>query len=60
MILSLPIGITVEEASKRVREALSPEARVKFDRDIARDTGSFIYLRTVSKSLDVTLLPVKS
>lgn len=59
MILSLPIGITVPEATSRVRSNLTPENRAKFDRDIARDPGSFIYLRTVSKSLGITLLPVK-
>jgi len=59
MILSLPIDITVEDASKRVREVLSSDQKIKFDRDIARDKGSFIYLRTVAKALGVTLLPVK-
>lgn len=59
MILSLPIGITVPEAQSRVRASLTPEQAAKFDQAIARDPGSFIYLKTVSKSLGITLLPVK-
>ena len=59
MILSLPISITVDEATSRIRASLTPEQTVKFDRDISRDPGSFIYLKTVSKSLGITLLPVK-
>jgi hypothetical protein len=59
-ILSLPIGITVPEATRRVREALTPTDQVKFDQAIMKDQGSrAIYLKTVSKSLGITLLPVK-
>lgn len=59
MILSLPISITVEDAQKRIRDILTEAEKIKFDHAIARDPWSFIYMRTVAKSLGVDLLPVK-
>ena len=58
-VLALPIGITVPEAQRHIRDALTAEDKVKFDQAIARDPGSFIYMKTVAKSLGITLLPIK-